>query len=147
MHKLYYVSYILISDGERDLFADDYLFTEDKPVKHLDSFGTFYELHDAVSSCKYPWCKGLHHSRCGRSILLHEPFVEFLGVSKDWTFAKANFKTPVSVETQYTECSAKYYNFDFFKKNLSADDFIIFLQEHGLIGGTLNETPWRLYFD
>ena len=47
-----------------------------------------------------------------------------------------NFKAPVSVETQYAECPTEYYNFNFFKENLSVDDFIIFLQEHGLIGGT-----------
>lgn len=46
-----------------------------------------------------------------------------------------NFKAPVSVETQYKEYSTKDYNFDFFKENLSMDDFVIFLREHNLIGG------------
>lgn len=46
-----------------------------------------------------------------------------------------NFKAPVSVETQYKECSTKDYDFNFFKENLSMDDFVTFLREHNLIGG------------
>lgn len=131
MHKLYSAKYILISDGSNDIFASDLLFLEGEPTKHLDSFGTFYEFYDAVASCKYPWS---NHCYCDKSMFLHKSLVKFYG-SLDWVFTAENFKAPVSVETQYKEYSTKDYNFDFFKENLSMDDFIIFLREHNLIGG------------
>ncbi len=131
MHKLYRVHYVISSGEKHEIFGRSWLFTEDEPAQHIDKFNTFSELYDAVSSRKYPWryadCK------CDKSIF-GRPCVRFIGYSFDGnlTFTEKDFKEPVSVETQYKECSTKDYNFDFFRENLSAYDFVTFLREYGI---------------
>lgn len=51
------------------------------------------------------------------------------GIHFDYNITERNFKAPVIIQTTYKECSTKDNNFDFFKKNLSMDDFKIFLYE------------------
>jgi hypothetical protein len=48
----------------------------------------------------------------------------------DYEITERNFKTPVTIEVNYEKCSPKVYDYDFFKKNLSMDDFMCFMQEH-----------------
>ena len=128
MHKLYYVGYFLaLGDTTRRLYSR-YLFKEGTPPPHFQSFHTFKELYDAVSSSNSFYCSA------GKS-LLYDEFVTFHCAEGPYTVTAKTFKAPVIIRAQYKECSTKDYSFNFFKENLSADDFIIFLQEHGLIGG------------
>ena len=55
MHKLYSVSYTIICDKQRDLFADAMLFTADNLKNCVKNYNTFQEFYNAVSSHKYPW--------------------------------------------------------------------------------------------
>lgn len=128
MHKLYYVRYLFsLGDINRCLHGC-YLFKNDTPPPYFQSFNTFDELYDAVSSSNSSFCS------TGKS-LLYDKFVTFRCDESPCTITAKTFKSPVIIRAQYKECSTKDYNFDFFKEHLSMDDFIIFLQEHGLIGG------------
>lgn len=127
MHKLYNVTYT-ITDGDiaTDEFASGRLFTEEDLSEHIDTFYTFNDFFDAVSSYKHPY------SNCNYGIsILGRPFVTIYGVRFDYTITDRNFKSPLQIKTTYKECSTKYNDIDFFKKNLSVDDFVIFLREHG----------------
>lgn len=129
MHKLYDVTYTIISsDIAPDIFADSSIFTEEKPSTQVDTFNTFHDFFDAVSSHKYPWCIPGSNYTYGTS-LLGKPFVTVYGIRFDYNITERNFKAPVLIRTTYKECSTKDNNFDFFKKNLSMDDFMTFLQE------------------
>lgn len=129
MHKLYDVTYTIISsDITPDIFADSSIFTEEEPSTQVDTFNTFQDFFDAVSSHKYPWCIPDSNYAYGIS-LLGKPFVTVYGICFDYNITEKNFKTPVLIQTTYKECSTKDNSFDFFKKNLSMDDFMTFLQE------------------
>ena len=128
MHKLYYVRYLFSLGNISGQFCSRYLFKEGTPPPHFQSFHTFKELYDAVSSSNFFYCSA------GKS-LLYEEFVTCRCAGGPYTVTAKTFKAPVIIRAQYKECSTKDYSFNFFKENLSADDFIIFLQEHGLIGG------------
>lgn len=129
MHKLYDVTYTIISnDIVPDIFADSSIFTEEEPSTQVDTFNTFQDFFDAVSSHKYPWCIPDSNYTYGIS-LLGKPFVIVHGICFDYNITERNFKAPVLIRTTYKECSPKDNNFDFFKKNLSMDDFMTLLQE------------------
>lgn len=129
MHKLYDVTYTIISnDIAPDIFADSSIFTEEEPSTQVDTFNTFHDFFDAVSSHKYPWCIPDSNYAYGIS-MLGKPFVIVHGIRFDYNITERNFKAPVLIRTTYKECSTKDNNFDFFKKNLSMDDFMIFLHE------------------
>lgn len=131
MHKLYDVTYTIISnDIAPDIFADSSIFTEEEPSTQVDTFNTFHDFFDAVSSYKYPSALSFPNSNYtyGTS-LLGKLFVTIHGVRFDYNITERNFKAPVLIRTTYKECSTKDNNFDFFKKNLSMDDFMTFLQE------------------
>ena len=129
MHKLYDVTYTIISsDIAPDIFADSSIFTEEEPSTHVDTFNTFQDFFDAVSSHKYPW--GIPGSNYTYGIsMFGKPFVTIYGVRFDYNITERNFKAPVLIQTTCKECSTKDNNFDFFRKNLSMDDFMTFLQE------------------
>lgn len=131
MHKLYDVTYTIISsDIAPDIFANSSIFTEEEPSTHVDTFNTFQDFFDAVSSCKYPLCCGFPNGNYTYGIsLFGKPFVAIHGVRFDYNITEKNFKAPVIIQTTYKERSTKDNNFDFFKKNLSMDDFMTFLQE------------------
>lgn len=131
MHKLYDVTYTIISsDITPDIFADGSIFTEEEPSTQVDTFNTFQDFFDAVSSHKYPLACAFPNSNYtyGTS-LFGKPFVTIHGVRFDYNITEKNLKAPVLIQTTYKECSTKDNSFDFFKKNLSMDDFITFLQE------------------
>lgn len=129
MHKLYDVTYTIISsDIAPDIFAGTSIFTEEEPSTQVDTFNTFQDFFDAVSSHKYPWCIPGSNYAYGTS-LLGKPFVTIRCVRFDYNITARDFKAPILIQTTYKECSTKDNNFDFFKKNLSMDDFKIFLQE------------------
>lgn len=128
MHKLYYVRYFFDLGDINKCLNSSYLFKEGPPPLHFQSFHTFKELYDAVSSSSFSYCSA------GKS-LLYEEFVTFCCDGGPYTVTAKTFKAPVIIRAQYKECSTKDYNFNFFKENLSMDDFVIFLREHGLIGG------------
>lgn len=126
MHKLYDVTYTIISsDIAPDIFADSSIFTEEELSTHVDTFNTFQDFFDAVSSHKYPWSSNYTY---GIS-MFGKPFVTIYGIRFDYNITERNFKAPVIIQTTCKERSTKDNNFDFFKKNLSMDDFMIFLQE------------------
>ena len=128
MHKLYYVTFSLdLGDINGSLYSH-YLFKEGPPPPHFKSFNTFEELYDAISSHSFPcWSAGV--------TLFHDKFVTFRCDGGSYTIIAKTFKSPVIIRAQYKECSTKDYKFDFFKENLSMDDFVIFLREHGFTGG------------
>lgn len=131
MHKLYDVTYTIISnDISPDIFADSSIFTEEEPSTQVDTFNTFHDFFDAVSSHKYPSALSFPNSNYtyGTS-LLGKLFVIIHGIRFDYNITERNFKAPVIIQTTYKECSTKDNSFDFFKKNLSMDDFMTFLQE------------------
>lgn len=131
MHKLYDVTYTIISsDITPDIFADGSIFTEEEPSTQVDTFNTFQDFFDAVSSHKYPLeCAFPNSNYTYGTSLLGKPFVTIHGVRFDYNITERNFKAPVIIQTTYKECSTKDNSFDFFKKNLSMDDFMTFLQE------------------
>lgn len=131
MHKLYDVTYTIISsDITPDIFANSSIFTEEEPSTHVDTFNTFQDFFDAVSSCKYPLCCGFPNGNYTYGIsMFGKPFVTIYGARFDYNITERNFKAPVLIQTTCKECSTKDNNFDFFKKNLSMDDFMTFLQE------------------
>lgn len=129
MHKLYDITYTIISsDIAPDIFADSSIFTEEEPSTHVDTFNTFQDFFDAVSSHKYQWSIPGSNYTYGIS-MFGKPFVTIYGVRFDYNITERNFKSPVIIQTTCKECSTKDNNFDFFKKNLPMDDFKIFLQE------------------
>lgn len=129
MHKLYNVTYTIISnDIAPDIFANSSIFTEEEPSTQVDTFNTFHDFFDAVSSHKYPFSFPNSNYTYGTS-LFGKPFVTIYCVRFDYNITERNFKAPVLIQTTYKECSTKDNSFDFFKKNLSMDDFKIFLQE------------------
>lgn len=132
MHKLYYVEYtIKDEDIGSDLFADEYLFTEEEPSAHVCTYHTFQSFFNDIKLHKYPWhipgSNYNYHEPKGR---IFKPCIIIYGVHCDYEITEKNFKDPLSIEVTYTECSPKNYNLDFFKKHLSMDDFMTFLQEH-----------------
>lgn len=128
MHKLYHMSCLLDLGSSNRSIYNGLTFKEGTPPPHFKSFHTFKELYDAVSSSSFSYCSA------GKS-LLYEEFVTFCCDGGPYTVTAKTFKAPVIIRAQYKECSTKDYNFNFFKENLSVDDFVIFLREHGLIGG------------
>ena len=129
MHKLYNVTYTIISsDIAPDIFADGSIFTEEEPSTQVDTFNTFHDFFDAVSSHKYPWSIPCSNYAYGIS-LFGKPFVTVYGIRFDYNITERNFKAPILIQTTYKERSAKDNSYDFFKKNLSMDDFMTFLQE------------------
>lgn len=128
MHKFYHMNYFLdLGSSNRSIYNKN-TFKEGAPPPYFKSFHTFEELYDFASSSDCSFCS------TGNS-LLYDRFVTFHCTEDNLTITAKTFKPPVVIRAQYKECSTKDYNFDFFKENLSMDDFIIFLQEHGLIGG------------
>lgn len=123
MHKLYRVNYRLHEGKEYDDIAHRFLFTEEEMHATIDTYDSFHSLLDAVKANK---CFGLY---CGKTEFTHRPCLYYHGVRFYNTITEKNFVTPTSFETTYYECSPQYYDYDFFKKNLSMDDFMTFLQE------------------
>lgn len=123
MHKLYRVTYRLSEGKEYDDIATQFLFTEEEMHDTIDWYSSFNSLLDAVKAHK---CPGLY---CGKTEFTHRPCLYYYGVRFDSTITEKNFVTPTSFEVFYHECSPQYYDYDFFKKNLSMDDFMTFLQE------------------
>lgn len=124
MHKLYRVTYCLHEGKEYDDIATRFLFTEEEMHATIDWYSSFNSLLDAVKAHK---CPGLY---CGKTEFTHRPCLYYYGVRFDSTITEKNFVNPTSFEALYHECSPQYYDYDFFKKNLSMDDFMTFLQEH-----------------
>lgn len=89
----------------------------------VDWYSSFDSLLDAVKAHK---CPGLY---CGETAFTHRLCMYYYGVRFDGTITERDFVNPTSFETMYHECSPQHYNYDFFKKNLSMDDFMTFLQE------------------
>lgn len=123
MHKLYRVTYRLHEGKESDDIASRFLFTEEEMHETVDWYSSFDSLLDAVKAHK---CPGLY---CGETAFTHRLCMYYYGVRFDGTITERDFVNPTSFETMYHECSPQHYNYDFFKKNLSMDDFMIFLQE------------------
>ena len=125
MHKLYKVIYSLIQDKERDEFHDGLLFTDEEKYTVIDTYSSFYTMYDAVFSGKY---SGV--IEYGKTSFTYKPYLKVYGVRWDHYITEKDFKNPTSIEVLYHECSPKYYGYDFFKKNLSMDDFMTFIHEH-----------------
>ena len=123
MHKLYRVTYRLHEGKESDDIASRFLFTEEEMHETVDWYSSFDSLLDAVKAHK---CPGLY---CGETAFTHRLCMYYYGVRFDGTITERDFVNPTSFETMYHECSPQHYNYDFFKKNLSMDDFMNFLQE------------------
>ena len=123
MHKLYRVTYRLHEGKESDDIASRFLFTEEEMHETVDWCRSFDSLLDAVKAHK---CPGLY---CGETAFTHRLCMYYYGVRFDGTITERDFVNPTSFETMYHECSPQHYNYDFFKKNLSMDDFMTFLQE------------------
>lgn len=123
MHKLYRVTHRLYEGKEYDDIASRFLFTEEEMHATIDWYTSFHSLFDAAKAHK---CIGLY---CGKTDFSHRPCLYYHGVRFDSTITEKNFVNPTSFETIYHECSPQYYGYDFFKKNLSMDNFMIFMQE------------------
>ena len=123
MHKLYRVTYRLHEGKESDDIASRFLFTEEEMYETVDWYSSFDSLLDAVKAHK---CPGLY---CGETAFTHRLCMYYYGVRFDGTITERDFVNSTSFETMYHECSPQHYNYDFFKKNLSMDDFMTFLQE------------------
>lgn len=123
MHKLYRVTYRLHEGKESDDIASRFLFTEEEMHETVDWYSSFNSLLDAVKAHK---CPGLY---CGETAFTHRLCLYYYGVRFDGTITERDFVNPTSFESMYHECSPQHYDYDFFKKNLSMDDFMTFLQE------------------
>ncbi len=123
MHKLYRVTYRLHEGKESDDIASSFLFTEEEMHETVDWYSSFNSLLDAVKAHK---CPGLY---CGETAFTHRLCLYYYGVRFDGTITERDFVNPTSFETTYHECSPQHYDYDFFKKNLSMNDFMTFIQE------------------
>lgn len=123
MHKLYRVTYRLHEGKESDDIASRFLFTEEEMHETVDWYSSFNSLLDAVKAHK---CPGLY---CGETAFTHRLCLYYYGVRFDGTITERDFVNPTSFETMYQECSPQHYDYDFFKKNLSMNDFMTFIQE------------------
>lgn len=125
MHKLYNLTYSIVEGKERDYFWDSFLFTEEEQKPVVDyTYNSFDDFYNAVVSDTLPVL--IEH---GKTILLHDPYVRIDGIHFDRTITKRDFVNPTSIRIECHECSPKFYGYDFFKKKLSLDDFMTFLQE------------------
>ena len=123
MHKLYRVTYRLCEGKEPDEIASRLLFTEEEMHATIDWYTSFNSLFDAAKAHK---CPGID---CCKTVFTHRPYLYYYGVHFDSTITERSFVNPTYFETTYHECSPQHYDYDFFKKNLSMDDFMTFLQE------------------
>ena len=126
MHKLYNLTYAIVEDKERDYFWDSFLFTEEEQVPVVDyTYNSFDSFYDDVVSNKLPVL--IDH---GKTMFTRKPYIYIGGDHYARTITKSNFTNPTSIRVECHECSPKFYGYDFFKKKLSLDDFVIFMQEH-----------------
>lgn len=123
MHKLYNVTYCLYEGKEYEDIFSRRLFTEEEMHATIDSYTSFHSLFDAAKAKK---CPGLY---CSKTVFSHRPCLYYYGGHYDSTITERNFVNPTSFETKYYECSPQHFGYDFFKENLSMDDFMTFLQE------------------
>lgn len=123
MHKLYRVTYRLCEGKESDEIASRLLFTEEEMHATIDWYTSFNSLFNAAKTHK---CPGID---CRKTEFTHRPYLYYYGVHFDSTITERSFVNPTSFETTYHECSPQHYDYDFFKKNLSMDDFMTFLWE------------------
>lgn len=131
MHELYYAKYTITFDKDRDEFASTYLFKAEEPYNEVHTYSTFQDFFKAVKAHKYPWgipeSNYTYHEPMGR---FFKPSVVIYGVRLDYEITERNFKAPVTIEVNYEKCSPKVYSYDFFRSNLSMDDFMTFIHEH-----------------
>ncbi len=131
MHELYYAKYTITFDKDRDEFASTYLFKTEEPHNEVHTYSTFQDFFKAVKAHKYPWgipeSSYTYHEPTGR---FFKPSVVIYGVRLDYEITERNFKAPVIIEVNYERCSPKVYSYDFFRSNLSMDDFMTFIHEH-----------------
>lgn len=123
MHKLYSVTYCLYEGKECEDIHSRLLFTEEEMHTTIDLYTSFHSLFDAAKANK---CPGLY---CSKTVFSHRPCLYYYGGHYDSTITERNFVNPTSFETTYCECSPQHFGYDFFKNNLSVDDFMTFLQE------------------
>ena len=131
MHELYYAKYTITFDKDRDEFASTYLFKAEEPHNEVHTYSTFQDFFKAVKAHKYPWgipeSNYTYHEPPGR---FFKPSVVIYGVCIDYEVTERNFRAPVTIEVNYEKCSPKVYGYDFFRSNLSMDDFMTFIHEH-----------------
>ena len=131
MHELYYAKYTITFDKDCDEFASTYLFKAEEPHNEVHTYSTFQDFFKAVKAHKYPWgipeSNYTYHEPTGRFL---KPSVVIYGVRIDYEITERNFKAPVTIEVNYEKCSTKVYGYDFFRNNLSMDDFMTFIHEH-----------------
>lgn len=128
MHELYYVQYFVDIPGEeKECFGEAYYFSDTKPDDNPLMFKTFEEL---LAYAKSPQ----RLPKCGvgitNQVFSHKPVVVFFCVRFDHYINQRGFKSGTQVSSTYNVCSPKTYGFEFFRKHLSLDDFITFMQEH-----------------
>ena len=128
MHELYYIQYFVDIPGvEKECFGDAYYFSDTKPDDKPITFKTFEELLAYASNPQ-------RRPKCGIEItnhlFSHKPVVVFFGIGFDNYINQRGFKSGTRVSSTCNVCSPKIYGLDFFRKHLSMDDFITFMQEH-----------------
>lgn len=135
MHKLYYVKYTFICGKQQDGFADRYLFTKNEVHPGIYTCNTYQELFNTIKTlrnetdfecCWFRYTEPRHTVlgiTIGSSVVID-------GLRMSWEFNEKNFKGPVFIQVSYCECSPQYHSYDFFKRNLSMDDFMTFIHEH-----------------
>ena len=131
MHELYYAKYTITFDKYCDEFASTYLFKAEEPHNEVHTYRTFQDFFKSVKAHKYPW--GIPESNYTYRETTGRFFKQsgvIYGSRLNYEITERNFKNPVTIEVNYEKCSPKVYGYDFFKKNLSMDDFMCFIQEH-----------------
>lgn len=125
MHKLYRKYYTLIEGHERSIFWENFIFTDDDKSTETYEYSSFDCFYDAITQNKLPFM--IEH---GRTMLFHKPYIHISGhFNFNRTITRRNFVNPTRIEVSYVECSPKVYGYDTFRRNLSMDNFMTFLQE------------------
>lgn len=125
MHELYYwESFIEIPGMEPECFCSGHYFTETEPTENVDRFDDFDDF------LKWSEATDMPGVEVCTSHFLKSKEVTSYGIRFNITVTCCNFKPGTTVRTKYKHVSPKAQNLEYFKQNLSLDDFITFMQEH-----------------
>lgn len=125
MHELYYwEAYIEIPGEKPECFCSGNYFTETEQTENIDRFDNFDDF------LKWSEATDMTGVEVCTSHFLKIKEVTFYGIRFNITVTCDNFKPGTTVRTKYKHVSPKLKNLEYFKQNLSLDDFITFMQEH-----------------
>lgn len=124
MHELYYwESFIEIPGREPEYFCSGHYFTETEPTENVDRFDDFDDF------LKWSEATDMTGVKVYTQMFQKSKEITFFGIKFDTIVTRYNFKPGTTVRIKYELVSPKVRNMEYFKHNLSADDFFTFIRE------------------